>query len=77
MNHWVINCFFKKGVTKQRRNFQMMADMQGKAPSKELILGVLGIDESMWNITDEKVDIIEKERVVRYECYLEKKTGIE
>jgi hypothetical protein len=54
-----------------------MADMQGKAPSKELILGVLGIDESMWNITDEKVDIIEKERVVRYECYLEKKTGIE
>ncbi len=77
MNHWVINCFLKKGATKQRRNFQMMADMQGKAPSKELILGVLGIDESMWNITDEKVDIIEKERVVRYECYLEKKTGIE
>jgi len=51
----------------------LVAGAQGQAPTKESILGALGIDGSLWDITGETVEVIEKERVVRYECRLEKK----
>jgi hypothetical protein len=73
MKHWVINCFLRKGGATQRRNFHLVSGAQGQAPTKESILGALGIDGSLWDITGETVEVIEKERVVRYECRLEKK----
>jgi hypothetical protein len=73
MNHWVINCFLRKGGATKRRNFQLLAGAQGQAPTNESILSALGIDVSRWNLSGEIVDVIEKERVVRYECRLEKK----
>jgi hypothetical protein len=73
MNHWVINCFLRKQGATQRRNFQIVSVDKGQVPTRESILAALAIDESRWEISGEVVDVMGKERVVRYECRLEKK----
>jgi hypothetical protein len=69
----VINSFIIKDGNVERKNFNLISESTEESVLKSSILEKLSIDYDKWEINKDTFEMILKENVVIYKCFLLKK----